>query len=694
MKADELVDNELSGSRAKSYVSEITEFHRIQGSPMYHDAAMYVVSELRRMGLKDASILQFPADGKQRFWTHISTLGWKVESAELHMIEPKEQLLAKFHDIPTSLHTFSTSTPKGGLTTELVDVGAGKAEKDYKGKKVKGKFVLATGNARDVHIEAVVKRGAAGVMTDTLAYEFPKVRESIDIPDARSYQGIWPTAENARKIKFGFSLSKRQGNELRGYLREGRRVRLTAEVDAKLFSGKYDVVTATIKGSSRRDEEVFLIAHLCHPKPSANDNASGSGLLMEIARTMMALIRSGGMKRPARTIRFLWVPETTGTVALISTHPEMTDKLVAGLNLDMVGEDQEICRSTLNITVTPDSLPSYLNDLTMSVVERSVKKLDRMSKARLVSTYRYAKVPFSSGSDHAEFVESTIGVPCVSFTQWPDKFYHTSMDTIDRVSEESLKRVGWIVSVIALEVANADDAASVELASLTGSRGLVRIAEAGGKASEELFGSVANPKLEDRGNKLAQLVRYHFNRIEHIATREQRAVRSVLRLGSSKELEDFVEIQERALAEAAKRELARLGRVVTVAISGSKLKLPDTGASRTEKESMTLVPARRFKGTLEWTLLPDFLGEKGYKAYKKVEDVDPDFINKFPEVVNFIDGKRTVCDIVRAVSAEYGPTDTSHVLMYLRDLERMKLVSFRKSSSGIRRCSRASTESQ
>jgi hypothetical protein len=676
MKDDELLKEELSGFTAKNYVSHIARFHRIQGSPMYHDAASYVQGELHRMGLKDAKILQFPADGKQKFWTQESTLGWKVESAELRLIEPKEKLLATFDDIPTSLHTFSKGTAKEGVTAELVDVGKGISEKDYRGKKVRGRIVLATGGARSVHIEAVVKRGAAGVITDSLSFEFPKVRESIDLPDAHSYQGIWPTAKNASKIKFGFSLSQRQGNELRGYLRDGKKVKLRAKVDAELFPGKYDVVTATIKGSSKPEEEVFLCAHLCHPKPGANDNASGSGALMEIARATASLIRSGRLKRPARTIRFFWVPETTGTIALLSTHPEMSSRLVAGINLDMVGEDQELCRSTLNLTVTPDSLPSFLNDLVMSVVERSAKALDPMDQIGLTSTFRYERVPFSLGSDHADFVEPSVGVPCVSFTQWPDLFYHTSMDTMDKVSEESLRRISWISAVSTLELANADADSGIALASLTCSRGLARIADAGGKASAELFSVRDDSKTEDKGKRLAKLIKHHSSRIEHITRREQAAVRSVRRLGGSKELENFVRAQNQAIADAGRRELVRLEASIAIIRNSLRVKIPDVAATPAEKESMGLVPKRSFKGNLEWTLLPDFLGEEGYKAYKKIEAIDHNFISKTPEIIYLVDGKRTVDDIVRAVSAECGPTDHSHVLMYLRDLERMKLISF------------------
>ncbi len=285
MKTDRILKAELSGVSAKAFVERLTKFHRIQASVMYHDAVEYVKDELSRIGLEDIFVERFVADGKHRYWTHVTTLGWSVNDAELRLLEPEERIIARFRDIPQSLHTYSNKTPEGGVTARLIDVGMGTSDKDYKGKQVKGKIVLATGRAKLVHEHAVVKRGAAGVITDSLSYEFSKFRENVDIPDAHSYQGIWPNAGNKNKIRFGFSISKRQGNELRKILQSGKPVKLHAEVDAKLMLGKYEVLSASIKGSEKPDEEILLVAHLCHPKPGANDNASGCGLLMEIART-------------------------------------------------------------------------------------------------------------------------------------------------------------------------------------------------------------------------------------------------------------------------------------------------------------------------------------------------------------------------------------------------------------------------
>jgi len=672
-----LVKDELSGSIARTYISHISNYHRIQASTMYHDASVYIVDELRRMGLDDVEIIQLPSDGKRKYWLHRSTVGWSVRSAELRMLQPKKELLADFEDMPMSLHTYSRGTADEGVTAELVDVRAGTSAKDYKGKRVKGKIVLASGCAHTAHVEAVVKRGAAGVVTDTFEYEFPGVRQSIDVPDARAYRGIWPTSDTVVKTRFGFSLSKRQGDELRAYLASGKKVLLHAKVDAKLFPGKYDIVTATIRGSSKREEEVFLSAHLCHPKPGANDNASGSGMLMEIARTITALIGSGKIGRPARTIRFIWVPETTGTVALLSTHPDLVKKLVAGINLDMVGEDQEKCESTLHLSTTPDSLPSYLNDLLWSKLEKSSKELDRFTKVGLASKFRFVRTPFSPGSDHSEFVDSSVGVPCVSMTQWPDRYYHTSMDTIDKVSEDSLKRVGWVTTLAALKIADADARTAHELAGLTYSRGAARIAEASGKASEGIFKVVNDPKLKDKGQELAKALQHHRGRLEHIVRREQGAVRSVLRLAHTKELEVYVERQVGNLADAGQRDIATLESTVETLAAGLKVRVPECPRqTKAEREAKTIVPVRRFKGTLPWSDILEMFSEKSRAAYKGIEESDLDFSSKVAETVNLIDGKRSAYEITLALSAQYAPTDCALVVTLLKDLKGAKLVSF------------------
>jgi hypothetical protein len=682
MSLNKVAKEELSGNIAKSFVAQIARFHRIQASTMFHEAAEYVKNELIKMGLKDAVIEQFLADGAEKYWTYTSPVGWTVNSAELRLIEPEDKLIVTYEDIPQCLHTYSNATPPEGVTAELVDVGAGTKPADYDGKDVKGKLVLATGRAKRVHELAVFKHGAVGVITDTVTFEMPNVRESLDIPDAHAYQSIWPTADELPKVTFGFSLSKRQGNHLRALLKSGKPVKLQAKVDARLFPSNLDVVTATIRGESKPDEEIFLIAHLCHPKPSANDNASGSGLLLEVARTIKALIEKDKIRKPARTIRFIWVPETFGSIVYLHRHEDLPQKLVAGINLDMVGQNQELCRSTLNLDRTPDSLPSYLNDFVFSLMEKSIEEFDAPSAFGSTSTFRYATGAFSGGSDHAEFNDSTIGVPCVMLLQWPDLYYHTSMDTIEKVSADSLKRVGWIATVATLTLASAENEEAFLLATQTASRGMARIEETRREAVEKLFKKKNDEKLKDKpvelAKELVKTAQLYRNKIEHIAWREQQAVKSVTRFGISSELSAFLDECYRDIASLSKKETARVGETLNFVAKALALTLP-ASVEDAHDELKRLVPKRLFKGTLNFEVARKALGEKEFEWYREIDEKDREFSKKAAEILNFMDGKRSLYEILKAVSAEYTETNPEHALKLLRDLEKVKLVAFAQS---------------
>ena len=681
MNLEKLVKEEISGNTAKSYVANVSNFHRIQASTMFHEAAEYVKNELVKLGLKDATIEQFPADGKEKYWTYTSPMGWTVRSAELRLKEPSEELMANYEDEPQCLHTYSRSTPAEGVAGELVDVGTGTKPEDYEGKDVRGKFVLAAGRGRAVHEQAVFKFGASAVITDALSLEIPNARESIDVPDAHAYQSIWPTAEEMEKVTFGFSLSKRQGNHLRELIRRGKKVKLWARVDGDLFPGKLDVVTATIPGNAKATEEVFLIAHLCHPKQSANDNASGSGLLLEVARTIRRLVDSGKIGPPARTIRFLWVPETLGSVAFLQRHEELHSRMIAGIDLDMVGENQELCKSTLNLDRTPDSLPSYLNDHVYGLLEKVEKEFDAQSPYGSTSTFRFASQTYSGGSDHAEFNNSTVHVPCVMLLQWPDLYYHTSLDTIDKVSEDTLRRVGWVVTNAILTLADAGEEEALLFAGQTALRGMARLGEVEREAVEELLKKKQQENLGENSEALAMEIlktaAHHRNRVEHAMWREQQAVKSVGRLaqteGSGELLEDYC----RHVAEFGDRTLARLEALTRFVTNKLGLTAPTRPEkTQAEMEAEKLVPRRLFKGTLSLETFKKILGEKEFEWYRQVEEKDVAFMKKVAEIVNFADGRRNVCEIVKAVSAEYDRTETEHVLKFFRDLEKVKLAVF------------------
>src|SRR5207245_1380955 len=130
---------------------------------------------------------------------------------------------------------------------------------------------------------------------------------------------------------FAFMISLGDARTLRDRLASGERIRLHAIVKAAQSAGSYDIATATIPGvdaAVARDEIVYS-CHLDHPRPGANDNASGCATILEVARSLRKLIAEKRIPAPRRTIRFVWPPEIEGTTALLNARPELASRIRA-----------------------------------------------------------------------------------------------------------------------------------------------------------------------------------------------------------------------------------------------------------------------------------------------------------------------------------------------------------------------------
>jgi len=58
------------------------------------------------------------------------------------------------------------------------------------------------------------------------------------------------------------------------------------------------------------------------------------------------------------------------------------------------------------------------------------------------SRFRMQQGYYTGGSDHYIFDDSTVQVPFASLTQWPDRFYHSSEDTVDKSHVASFSWIG------------------------------------------------------------------------------------------------------------------------------------------------------------------------------------------------------------------------------------------------------------
>ena len=117
-------------------------------------------------------------------------------------------------------------------------------------------------------------------------------------------------------------ISLREARALQQRLARGERITLHAVVRARNDDAMpYETLVATIPGTDPAAGEIVFSCHLDHEKPGANDNASGCAANLEIARTLKTLIDAKRIPPPARTIRFIWPSEMTGTIAYLAKYP-------------------------------------------------------------------------------------------------------------------------------------------------------------------------------------------------------------------------------------------------------------------------------------------------------------------------------------------------------------------------------------
>lgn len=431
----------VDGGRALAAVREIARHHRIQSTPGYDEAAGWLTGALQSAGL-EPQVERARADGVTRYLGCPLQEGWDCERAvaTLHGRRGAEPL-ADFAARPLSL--VQRSDPARGRFP-LVAVEGGGSAADYDGVDVRGKVVLTRGPVQRAHALAVLERGAAGLLCDGRRL-VPPARTDEHDRDSLAYTSYWWGGDEPRG--WGFVLSPARGAELRERLAAGERLEVEADIVSRRFATEAPLVTATLAGE--RPGEVLVTAHLCHPRPGANDNASGVAAALEAARALAALAREGGLERPRRTIRFLWMPEFTGTYAWLAGDPGRASRTVAALNLDMVGESQADCGSTQLLERAPHFAGSFAEELVARIRYAAQEPGEALTGHGRDAPVRMADVPYSGGSDHTVWGDPAIGVPCPLLIQWPDRYYHSDLDGPERCDPASLAHAACTAAVYA-----------------------------------------------------------------------------------------------------------------------------------------------------------------------------------------------------------------------------------------------------
>jgi hypothetical protein len=459
----EAIAAEVSGSATLRTVRALSLHHRMRGSQGYRAAAELIRDRLRDYGLQGVEIISLPADGRTFYGTQRSRPAWNARFAELWEQRRDgerwrdSERIASWAEQPISLAQDSVS---GRAEAELVDIGAGTSASDYEGRDLRGRLVLTSSQPEAVADLAIGRHGAAGIVSwaqNQRTAWWGQDQSLIRWGHLNTF-GEHPT--------FAFMVSPARARAWQERLRRGETVRLRAQVDAGREPGAYLIPTAVIPGRDR-SREIVLSCHLDHPSPGANDDASGCAGILEIARGLQALVASGRLPRPERTIRFIWPPEIEGTIALLNARPEFARRTLATVHLDMIGGNTDVTRSILRVHGSPPSLPSFVPDVAFSIArwvnEQSLLYADTGAAPQPLVDPEGGRSPlqaeiggFNEGSDHQIWSEGSWRIPVIYIADWPDRYIHTQRDVPDNLDPTKLRRAIFIAAASAWYLANLD----------------------------------------------------------------------------------------------------------------------------------------------------------------------------------------------------------------------------------------------
>jgi hypothetical protein len=659
--------NETSGEEAYQHV-QMLAVNRDRQPDEYRNEffeTTYLRTMAKQYGLSDVQVDFFPTRDV-----------WDAEEGDLWLIQPTMKKIASLTMVPTAVAQGSTTAD---VEAEVVYVGQGR-EADYAGKDVKGKIVLGSGGVGGVFTSGVVQRGAAGALgTGSTGVTANSAGYTLD-------QLGWSTVPaTAEHPGFGFVLSLRQFYEIRDYLERGQKVVMRAHLRTSTYPGKMNVISASIPGSDPAAGEFIAVAHAYETiaTPGANDNCTGVATILEVGRTLARLIKTGVLPQPKRTIRFAWGPEISGTTAYMFKHPELQDKLIAALNFDMTGADLAVTGGYLRMKMTPDSRPSYLNDLIASLLQ-FVDQTEIRTQQGTNQPFGYRLTPvatITSGSDHSVFNNG--GIPAMQFNHWPDNFYHSSHDRIINVDPTELKRSSFMAAAAFYYMATAGAPQARDLAWDAAANGEKWIAEVT-RQSVRLLGNDAT--------KLPEQYKAAQNKVTWACNRARGGVESVLALAKDADvaatvktlvgtLEATRDLNARMLENAYKERCATLGvKPAPIALTDKELeyslmvprrlfKVYSAEAQKRQAQGpgQGQAPAQGQRGAppqrpaaaaaaaptepVEGQPPAPAQGQRGGGRGGRNQGL-PGLASN--EVANFIDGSRSILDIYNAVRAECG----------------------------------------
>jgi len=656
---DEIV-GESSGETAWNTIMETGGYNKDRQAEEYGEGtfyeAAYILGQLQRYGLPGVELVRMPG---REVWDGIK--------GELWEIEPNRRKLASYRDMTAML---ARGSRDADVKAELVWIGRESSE-ELANRELTGKILVCEGSPRAAHDTGCLELGALGVIAIGEGRHYD--------PQQLPWQGIGSRRGDGDTC-FAFYLTARDGAALKRRLQRGEAITVHAQVEAETRPYELQNVTCHIPGTDSDAGEVILSAHLFegYVKQGANDNKSGSAAILEVARVLHTLVEQGRIPRPKRTMRFLWGPEFSGTGPWVKEHPELMERTLCNINMDMVGEWLTLSHSFACLMRTTYGHAHYINDV-MENLYRYVGESNRerihnrgMPRPILAPTgsdepFYYSIEEHYGASDHEVFNDWGVGVPGIMMICWPDRWYHTSGDRVDKADPTQLRRMVVIAAAGAYTIANADDDQAIEIATETATNATRRLGWALTRAVREL--EEATPQTLEAAQRMAPL------RLRCALDAELATLDSTLELASDR---DRVAAHLAQLRESVRGMAQSQLGVIEAQLRSTcqRLQIEPVRLETTELESKASQIVPRATGKAK---------QLGYGAWRElIGELPEDELEQLPyrrgvgdtrELPRLVDGRRNALEIRDMLDAQSRrSSDLQSVLNYLRVLELAGLI--------------------
>jgi hypothetical protein len=313
---------------------------------------------------------------------------------------------------------------------------------------------------------------------------------------------------------------------------------------------------------------------------------------------------------------------------------------MAALNFDMTGADLKTTDAFLRIKQTPDSCPSFLNDLLANLL-LCVDQTHIRTQWGTNSQFNYRICPYISGSDHTVFLAA--GIPAMQFNYYSDNFYHSSEDRSKHVDPTEMKRVGFMAACGFYYIATAGAKEAKDLAWESVANGEKWMAEV---ARQSILLLQNDPKKIHTGYQAA------LNKIDGAFMRGRGNMTSVKEISDDEEVVSLLDQLTSSLESSRDNHAGRFKNLYETRCATLEVEPQDYTLTEQEKLAQKRVPRK---------LYPVY--SEDYK--KRSGDIQKNMPRRSPripwlarsEIPILIDGEHTIWDIYRIVRAEYGFVD-------------------------------------